>query len=465
MAVRFKCSDCEKPLKVADELAGKRIRCPGCQAVLRVPSSAPAADRRADRAGAKQGPTADEIPDDWLSGGGARHTAGMPAGPDEFETPTGGAELPPRVAGKSRRSAPEDGTFVPTRDSADVPPAGEARLRRKVKSPSRSAGGWRDHLLWILLLALLPLAMATLVREPPFEERLAETIRQHPEAAARLEASKDDFLAALPERKIAGAHLPHGTWFHWGYAGLSAFLFLGLLTQTFPTSAAGPSRLLWTGIATGTVGILLLLAFQWVAMFTQGFNVRGRGIVVILFYIVKFIGFSYRAALDPENGFVLSFMGFTCGVGLCEELCKALPVVMFLRGQPHAGWKAACLVGLASGVGFGVSEGVTYSAETYNGLATGMIYLVRFASCVALHAMWAGAVALLICRNQDYVGGDGFDWGDAGNFVLHYLAVAMVLHGLYDTLLKKEHEFWAMAIAALSFGWLVWLARRARSEE
>ncbi len=73
--------------------------------------------------------------------------------------------------------------------------------------------------------------------------------------------------------------------------------------------------------------------------------------------------------------------------------------------------------------------------------------------------------ALLICRNQDYVGGDGFDWGDAGHFVLHYLAAAMVLHGLYDTLLKKEHEFWAMSIAALSFGWLVWLARRARSEE
>jgi hypothetical protein len=30
---------------------------------------------------------------------------------------------------------------------------------------------------------------------------------------------------------------------------------------------------------------------------------------------------------------------------------------------------------------------------------------------------------------------------------------------------KKEHEFWALAIAAVSFGWLVWLVRRARSEE
>ena len=105
--------------------------------------------------------------------------------------------------------------------------------------------------------------------------------------------------------------------------------------------------------------------------------------------------------------------------------------------QPHAGWRAACVVGLASGVGFGVSEGITYSADSYNGIAVGMTYLVRFASCVALHSIWAGAVAIVMNRNQDYTGGDGFDWGDAGNFILHYLLIAMVLHGLYDTLLKK----------------------------
>jgi hypothetical protein len=41
-----------------------------------------------------------------------------------------------------------------------------------------------------------------------------------------------------------------------------------------------------------------------------------------------------------------------------------------------------------------------------------------------------------MCRNQDYLG--EWDWGNAGNFVLHYLTIAMVLHGLYDTLLKKD---------------------------
>jgi RsiW-degrading membrane proteinase PrsW (M82 family) len=180
---------------------------------------------------------------------------------------------------------------------------------------------------------------------------------------------------------------------------------------------------------------------------------------------VKFIGFSYRAALNPENGFWASFFGFTCGVGLCEELCKAIPVLIFLRGNTHAGWRAACLVGLASGVGFGVSEGITYSSDSYNGVATGLTYLVRFASCVALHAAWAGAVGLLMSQNQDYLGDGGFDASDAGYFLVYYLSLAMVLHGLYDTLLKKDYELWALSIAAVSFGWLAWLVWRCRSAE
>jgi len=65
-----------------------------------------------------------------------------------------------------------------------------------------------------------------------------------------------------------------------------------------------------------------------------------------------------------------------------------------------------------------------------------------------------------INRNRDYVGDDGFEWGDAGNFILHYLAIAMVLHGLYDTLLKKDMEIAALSVAVASFAWLVSRARR-----
>jgi RsiW-degrading membrane proteinase PrsW (M82 family) len=339
---------------------------------------------------------------------------------------------------------------------------------------SYTPSGWRDQLFWLLLLAFIPLAIFMIWPGRPAGDRLQESLESLSDMpddgpgvaeSSRKEMNLDDILLRLPEHRIVGAHLARDTWMHWVYATLSAALFLTLLTNMFPNDEAGFGRLFRTGLMTGTIGIILLLAFQWVAIWTLGFNIRGRGIVVLLFYIVKFVGFSYRCALDPENGFVLSFMGFTCGVGLCEELCKALPIVLFLRAQPHAGWRAACVVGLASGVGFGISEGINYSSDSYNGIALGMTYLVRFASCVALHAIWAGAVAMVMNNNQDYLGDDGFDWETAGNFVLRYLAIPMVLHGLYDTLLKKDLEFWALAVAVGSFAWLAWLVRQERAEE
>ncbi len=396
MPIRVKCSGCDKPLKVKDELAGKRIRCPGCQSVIRVPAAAaPVNDSATQKTGTKS-TGEDDIPDDWLTGENVISTAGQPPSEeDEYAIPATSGELPPRV-GTSRKSGSSEGAFVPVQGVSEEPATVRTRPDKTLGSPSTKisgeSAGARHHLIWVLLLALVPLGISTVAEGEPVEKRLQETLRQHPDAAARLDQAESigDFLSSLPEKKLIGAHLPHGTWVHWGYAALSAFLFLAFLTQTFPNSAAGPSRIFWTGVATGTAGILLLLGFQWVAMFTQGFMLRGRGIIVLLFYIVKFIGFSYRSALDPENGFVLSFMGFTCGVGLCEELCKALPVVIFLRGNGYAGWKSACVVGLASGVGFGVSEGIMYSSDHYNGVAVGLTYLVRFASCVALHAIWAG---------------------------------------------------------------------------
>lgn len=482
MPIRVRCSGCEKPLNVPEKYAGGRIRCPACDALVSVPRSTGPSERPPEGRSAAQekspgqspgqspGKSSTDVPDDWLFGDEIPAGGGQEATSDEYGV-AAASEPPPQVTRK-----PKSTTFVTAHDSAD--PADSRSLPKRASAtdnlPLASSAAWRDQLFWVLLVAIAPLAISTVWQGRPTIERFKETLSQLPEEAVpdpanngapQAEISVDDFFAKLPEKRIVGAHLARDSSMHWGYAALSATLFLGLLTLMFPNDAAGPSRLIWTGIITGTIGIILLLGFQWVANFTQGFNIRGRGIVVVLFYIVKFIGYSYRAALDPENGFPLSFMGFTCGVGLCEELCKALPVVLFLRKNPNCGWRGACVVGLASGVGFGVSEGITYSADSYNGIAEGMMYVVRFASCVALHAIWAGAVALVMNRNQDYVGDGGFDWGDSGNFILHYLAIAMVLHGLYDTLLKKDMEITALSVAVASFAWLAWLVWRERGAE
>jgi hypothetical protein len=70
-----------------------------------------------------------------------------------------------------------------------------------------------------------------------------------------------------------------------------------------------------------------------------------------------------------------------------------------------------------------------YSGDTYNGMAGIDSYVVRFVSCVALHAMWAGAVGISIARTVgDYEGVE--DAMGFSLYMLRILAVPMVLHGL-----------------------------------
>ena len=174
------------------------------------------------------------------------------------------------------------------------------------------------------------------------------------------------------------------------------------------------------------------------------------------------IGLSYRAALDPENGFWVSFLGFTAGVGLCEEICKAVPVVWRDCRNTDDNWRGAFLWGLASGAGFGIAEGVIYSANYYNGITGSGIYLVRFLSCVALHALWTGSVAIAIQQKQHWLH-KAEHWHDLVAPVLVYIAVPMVLHGLYDTLLKKDMNGIALLVALASFGYLAFQISRLHS--
>lgn len=115
-------------------------------------------------------------------------------------------------------------------------------------------------------------------------------------------------------------------------------------------------------------------------------------------------------------------------------------------------------------MGFGVAEGIMYSSRHYNGVYASDVYLVRFVSCVALHAIWAAAVALLIWHNQDKFYAET-DWSDFLLAVLMVQGVPMVLHGLYDTMLKRDMEIAALVVAVASFGWLAFLIEYTRRQQ
>jgi hypothetical protein len=80
---------------------------------------------------------------------------------------------------------------------------------------------------------------------------------------------------------------------------------------------------------------------------------------------------------------------------------------------------------------------------------------------VALHATWSAAISIIAAQNLA-----GFDTDDAFTWCLHLLriiAIPAVLHGLYDTLLKRDMGGYALLTAAASFAWLVFVIERTRS--
>jgi RsiW-degrading membrane proteinase PrsW (M82 family) len=436
MAITFGCV-CGKSLKAKDDLAGKKTKCPACGSILSIPAleRTPADDDEA---------------------------AGYLLEPENN---------PPRPAALKRpplAPALDEPVFLSAPRKQEKEPTPKAAKRDREKKPE--AASIREYSYWLLLFALVPLVFSLLsAEEQTFAERLETTMENAaPEQAKQIEAvlakaeniTRDELFAVLPEGKLFGAHLSQSTVIHWVYAAVATTGFLLLILLMFSVERSNPAHLLGIGLFTGTVGIVFLLAVQFCAQIDIR-SIRACGWFGLILLILALIGLSYRSALDEDSNFLLSAVGFTFGVGLCEELTKAIPLLFYYQRFATMGWRGACLWGLASGIGFGVSEGIMYSASSYNGISGPGIYVVRFVSCVAIHAMWAGAVGITIARTVDAYEAVEDRLG-FGLYVLRVLAVPMVLHGLYDTLLKKDMNVWALVIALASFAWLAFQIESAR---
>lgn len=335
------------------------------------------------------------------------------------------------------RSLAEQYGEVPT------PPAEPPRHpAAALEVPNEGEAGVSEYLYWLLPLALLPLAFVLGRPSDDTLRRFRKTLdnapvpirRQIERVEARPDSTLDDILAVLPGKRIQGALLPRDTSQHWLFAGLAVVAFFGITLTSFPHGRPEPGVLLGVAGFTATAGVAVLMAVQSVA------------------------GPAYREALGERGDFFVTLCGYILGVGLFEELAKALPLLWRYKHFGPPRWRTACLWGLASGVGFGVAEGSFYAERMYNGLSGPDAYFVRYASCVGLHAIWSASVALNLCRYPP-VSGDPAVY--AAN-LLRVVALPVVLHGLYDTLLQYERPAAALAVAAVSFGVLAWQIESTR---
>jgi RsiW-degrading membrane proteinase PrsW (M82 family) len=83
---------------------------------------------------------------------------------------------------------------------------------------------------------------------------------------------------------------------------------------------------------------------------------------------------------------------------------------------------------------------------------------------VGLHAIWSGAAAVTLFERQSslqtHCSSLEFIWR-----LLQIVAIPMILHGLYDTLLKKDMRAVALLAAVVSFGWMVYQFERYHRKE
>lgn len=474
MSIQGECPGCSKPYRVPDEAVGRTAACPACKTKFQIVATPAeeAADQGYELADEPVKPKASpairkvvvQMPGDQPAVLASTRNAAASAVPEVGHDPFA-------LAGSSA----EPSTFVPAKPKKKrkrlAESSEESASSTSWSFPAGRRGGSPASLRYCwFALALLPLLLWIAVGENDTFARFLQAAEEHPEVLVALEEREagsitqlyDITTDALPSGALPGAHLSRKSWMHLLYAGLSAVGMFALLIATLPLGNSRPLQLAGVALAVAVGGVFLLFMLQGLADFSAGLR-GGRGIIGMFIALLKLIGYSYYAASDPNSGFLLSLFGFTLGVGLCEELIKALPVIAHFRGEPELDWQAACAWGAACGLGFGVAEGIIYSVDFYNGIETWDIYIVRFVSCVALHAIWSATVGILVWQNQALLEGE-LDWMEYGQAMFYILGGPVVLHGLYDTLLKKEMPWGALLVAMASFGLLAGVIELNRRE-
>ncbi|MBW4515184.1 MAG: PrsW family intramembrane metalloprotease [Timaviella obliquedivisa GSE-PSE-MK23-08B] len=161
---------------------------------------------------------------------------------------------------------------------------------------------------------------------------------------------------------------------------------------------------------TAFIGIPILLVFQRIPPFTELYEVS-------------------------KLGFVHRLLGSIFGVGLLEEVCKALPVYfLLLRQQKLSDPHSAAFYGSMSGLGFAIAEGAAYSIRYAFGLTAGNLgfgsYVaantIRFVSLPLFHAVLAGIVGY-------FMGLAAINRSRQGIILTLGIAIAATLHGIYNT--------------------------------
>lgn len=218
-------------------------------------------------------------------------------------------------------------------------------------------------------------------------------------------------------------------------------LFLGLLPLVVNLLAAQVS-LAQTGWLTG---IYYAIVWGWLLhrLIQPGQVAWGRAIgcalftvfisIPLLLFVQRVPPFSLLYGVTGQ-GLPGRLIGFVLGVGVLEEICKAIPVLLVLlrsRRQNHP--RSIAFYGAMSGLGFAVAESGAYTVQYAIGLTRGQIDLgmylathtIRFVSLPLFHAVLTAIVGYFIGLSVRYP-------RRRVMLLLIGITIAALLHGLYN---------------------------------
>jgi RsiW-degrading membrane proteinase PrsW (M82 family) len=183
---------------------------------------------------------------------------------------------------------------------------------------------------------------------------------------------------------------------------------------------------IWLFVRPEKIGVLDVVR---VSLFT---SITGVFIVGVL-YRLPIVAAVVATTRAPE--ILVRLVGFVFGVGLLEELVKAIPVLwIFVRNREPGTIREITYLGCISGFAFGVTEAVAYSVFYAQGVVRGdmaldayiVVQLTRLITLPLLHAVFAGISAHFIALGVETP-------ALRRALILVGIAIAALVHGLYNT--------------------------------
>ena len=189
--------------------------------------------------------------------------------------------------------------------------------------------------------------------------------------------------------------------------------------------------------------IIFYFNMLWVFVFCSQLNVRKKLLLkgfgymlftatigILICYLMQELPVVRGLYKGIDKNTIGSFLGFVLGVGPVEEFTKLLPLLIFgvWRKQITSG-RVGLFLGLMSGLGFALSESITY-VENFSlkaGAGGALIQIFFRVLCLSfLHGAWCGIVGYNLGLNIKK------QTRPLWPIIVAALAVSAVLHGLYD---------------------------------